>query len=97
MTVVNSLLNLPIEPVKEDESFMENFSKFCRQLFYYAHMHEEFGSIKDNTTFKVADESIDAILNNNVSPSIEQLDTLAHPRHGEAYRDLASALLSESY
>jgi hypothetical protein len=95
MTVINSLLNVPVESVKEDESLMENFTKFCKQLFYYA--RSDFSDLKESTTFKIIDESIDGILGNNPSPSLEQLDNLAHRNHGEAYRDLASALVTENY
>ncbi len=62
MTVVNALLNVPIDPIKEDESLMENFTRFCKQLFYYAHQGDFNESIRESATFKIIDESVDAIL-----------------------------------
>jgi hypothetical protein len=106
MTVINALLNLPTSPVdscksgsvdppKEDESLMESFTRFCRQLFYYAHQSEFGDDMKQSATFKIVDESIDAILvSAHASPTVDQLDNIAHNRNRtEAYHDLASCLV----
>jgi hypothetical protein len=106
MTVMNALLNLPsmpvdstknasVDPAKEDESLMESFTRFCKQLFYYAHQGDFAEEMRQSATFKVIDESIDAILTSvHASPTLEQLDALAqHRNRTEAYHDLASALV----
>ena len=43
-------------------SLMENFTRFCKQLFYYAHQGDFNESIRESATFKIIDESVDAIL-----------------------------------
>lgn len=110
MTVMNALLNLPTTPVDstksrsvdpsiEDQSMMESFSRFCRQLFYYAHQSEFAEDMRQSATFKIVDESIDAILiSAHASPTVEQLDNLPQQRNQtEAYHDLASSLVQEKY
>jgi hypothetical protein len=101
MQVINQLLNAPLSDVREDEALIDNFRKFCRQLFYYA--REETGSLRESATFKIVDDSIDIILNSD-SPnraggiSVEQLDELnQHRTRIDNFKDVAAALASENY
>lgn len=104
--MINALLNLPtmpvdstkggpVDPTREDQSLMECFTRFCRQLFYYAHQGEFAEDMRQSATFKIVDESIDAILvSAQASPTIDQLDKIAQNRnHTEAYHDLATVLV----
>lgn len=66
MTVMNALLNMPtmpvnsiknasVNPAREDESLMESFTRFCRQLFYYAHQGDFTEDMQQSATFKIID------------------------------------------
>lgn len=95
MTVVNKVLNAPLEEVKEDESLMESFRKFCRQLFYFA--REECPDLS-GPAFKIVDDSIDAILGETNKMSVEQLeDGNMHREKIESFKDVAASLIAENY
>lgn len=96
MTVVNKVLNAPLEEVKEDESLMENFRKFCRQLFYFA--RDECPDLR-GPALQIVDDSIDAILGESANKnSYEQLeDGNIHREKIESFKDVAMSLIAENY